>query len=120
MERVAALTGLFFLTLPTTKPTSNCPLCQFVSQRVHSRYFRLVSDLPWAGSQVELRLQVRRFFCLNTECKRSTFAERLTHIAAYARRTERLSALLNNLGMELGGQAAARVATTMAVPPPSS
>lgn len=116
LERVANLTGLFFVTVRTTKSTAQCPLCHFVSERVHSRYFRQVSDLSWAGSQVELRLQVRRFFCLNSECKRTTFAERLTHIAAYARRTDRLAAVLNSLGMELGGEAAARQATILAMP----
>jgi hypothetical protein len=33
---------------------SRCPLCGRDSSRVHSRYLRTVSDLPWHGISVEL------------------------------------------------------------------
>ncbi|GHP00273.1 hypothetical protein KSF_103200 [Reticulibacter mediterranei] len=31
----------------TTAPTAPCPVCQFPSNRVHSRYQRIAADLPW-------------------------------------------------------------------------
>jgi len=54
-----------------------CPLCQELTCRIHSYYQRTLADLPWAGFKVRLQLQVRRFFCLNPECKRKIFSERL-------------------------------------------
>lgn len=79
------------LLITSTIPTAACPLCQTESQRTHSRYTRHLTDLPWADFKVQIQLRVRRFKCINTECKRVTFAERLGEaIAVYARRTTRL------------------------------
>ncbi len=33
----------------TTASEALCPLCQYRSESIHSRYVRLVADLPWAG-----------------------------------------------------------------------
>lgn len=42
-----------------------CPLCGQLAERVHSRYVRTLTDLPWNGVAVRLRLTVRRYatFC---------------------------------------------------------
>ncbi len=90
----------------TTSPEALCPLCQYRSERVHSRYTRVVADLPWAGWGVRLELHVRRFFCQNPECKRRIFTERLPAVVApYARRTTRLADLLTLIGFAMGGEA---------------
>ncbi len=90
----------------TTSPAAHCPLCQCRSESVHSRYTRVVADLPWAGWGVRLELHVRRFFCQNPECKRRIFTERLPGvIAPYARRTTRLADLLTLIGFAMGGEA---------------
>jgi transposase len=54
-----------------------CPLCQCRCESIHSRYVRLVADLPWAGWAVRLELPVRRFFCQKREGRRQIFTERL-------------------------------------------
>lgn len=83
-----------------------CPLCQCRSESIHSRYTRVVADLPWAGWAVRLELHVRRFFCQNKECKRRIFTERLPGVVApYARRTMRLTDLLTLIGFAMGGEA---------------
>ena len=43
----------------TTSPEVLCPLCQCRSQSMHSRYVRVVADLPWAGWAVRLELHVQ-------------------------------------------------------------
>jgi hypothetical protein len=89
----------------------NCPICQTPSERVHSYYTRRVVDIPWAEAQVQIFIEVRRFYCLNQKCNRQTFAERLgPAIPAFARRTQRLTNQLEALGLALGGEAAARLA----------
>jgi transposase len=96
--------------------TATCPDCGTVSQRVHSRYERALGDLPWQGRPVTLRVQARRFRCLDPACPRQTFAERLASIAAVAaRRTERLGGLQRHLGLALGGEAGARLAERLAM-----
>jgi hypothetical protein len=93
-----------------------CPDCTVLSRRVHSRYDRTLHDLAWQGRPVTLRVQARRFRCLNLACPRQTFAERLVEIAAVAaRRTERLGELLRCLGLALGGEAGARLADRLAI-----
>ena len=111
-----ALDPLFVIHLHTTSQTASCPGCGKASSQVHSVYIRTVADLPWAGKQVRFRLKVRRLRCSNSNCQRVTFAERVTDIAAYARRTERMTHSLAQLGLELGGKAGARVAKGLAMP----
>jgi transposase len=94
-----------------------CPDCSAPSLRVHSRYDRVLADLPWQGRPVTLRLQARRFRCLNPSCPRQTFAERLPKTAPLAaRRTARLGELQRHLGLAVGGEAGARLAARLAVP----
>ena len=47
----------------TSTPTSvSCPLCYVQTPRVHSRYTRTLTDLPWGAYAVDLQLCVRKFF----------------------------------------------------------
>ena len=87
----------------TTSSGALCPLCQCRSESTHSRYVRVVADLPWAGWAVRLELHVRRFFCQNKACTRRIFTERLPGmVAPYARRTTRLTDLLTLIGFADG------------------
>jgi transposase len=100
----------------TTSPTSLCPLCHCVSSRVHSRYQRIVADLPWMGWAMRLRLHTRRFFCDNPACERQIFAERLPEVVAhYARHTLRLTEVLTLIAFALGGQAGKRLAEELSM-----
>lgn len=88
-----------------------CPQCGYSSARVHSRYTRRVADLPWHGVAVRLELHTRRFFCGSELCQRRIFCERLPSVvAAYARKTARLTTALELIGFALGGEAGARLA----------
>ena len=87
---------------------SRCPLCGRGSSRVHSRYTRTLSDLPWHGISVELEVRARRFFCEEASCERKIFCERLPDVAARARKTGRLEEALLAIVLELGGRAGAR------------
>jgi transposase len=81
-------------------------VCQFPTRRIHSRYQRIVSDLPWAHYRVVLQLSVRKFFCANGRCSRRIFTERLPGVVApWARRTERLLHWLAHIAFALGGAA---------------
>ena len=46
-------TGRVSIGVASATRRSVCPLCGRTSSRVHSRYARTVSDLPWHGISVE-------------------------------------------------------------------
>jgi transposase len=90
--------------------SSRCPVCGALSVRVHSGYIRQVADLPWLEVAVRLQLQVRRFFCDQPTCPRVIFTERLPGVVApYARRTLRLTRLVELVGFLLGGNAGSQI-----------
>ncbi|HZS91449.1 MAG TPA: ISL3 family transposase [Chloroflexota bacterium] len=98
----------------TIQPSRPCPACGQASARVHSRYLRLVRDLPSAGQPVRLLLRVRRFFCGAPSCPKRTFAERLPDLVPYrARQTPRCTQALRAIGFAVGGEAGARLATRL-------
>jgi transposase len=89
-------------------PTAACPRCQQPSGRVHSTYWRKLTDLPWSATPVTLHVHVRRFVCANRDCGRAIFCERLAPLAvAYGRRTQQVHAALAAIGLALGGRAGA-------------
>ncbi|MGW5642813.1 transposase family protein [Saccharopolyspora sp. NPDC003752] len=80
-----------------------CPGCGTLSDRVHSRYQRRLSDTAISSREVLIRLRVRRFFCDNTECAKKTFAEAVPELAArYGRRTTLLERVLCAVALALG------------------
>src|SRR5579884_1004839 len=70
------------LHVTATSRSSPCPVCARPATRMHSRYSRMVKDLPCAGQQVQLILHVRKFFCDTADCARKIFVERLPHLVA--------------------------------------
>ena len=77
--------------------------------RVHSRYRRVLRDLPILDCAVLLHITVRRFFCDQSTCSRTTFTEELSSLAVRrAQRTMRRTQTLLTLGQALGGEAGAR------------
>lgn len=98
------------LSLSSMQIRVPCPLCGRLTQRVHSHYERTLADLPCVQFRLKLILQVCKFFCPNTECRRRIFTERLPEVAVpWARKTMRFVQRLQALGLALGGAAGARL-----------
>ena len=105
------------LDLTATRGAVPCPLCSAPSSRVHGYYTRSVADLPWAGVPIQLQLHVRRFVCIHPACPRATFSEPLPEVVApSARRSVRLANEQRQLGLQVGGAMAARVAQRQGMP----
>jgi transposase len=105
------------LQLTTTALAACCPRCAVPSSSVHSRYQRRLTDLPWGTRPVHIQLMVRKFICRNLHCPRRIFTERVPELVApYARKTQRLIAALQALGVALGGHAGARLAHRLGLP----
>ena len=107
IEEVQATIKLIVSSIQTIV---KCPVCNNQTHRIHSRYERTLTDLPWADYNITLQLRVRKFFCINTLCKRRIFTQRLASVTApWARRTLRLAQRLTDIGLALGGAAGERL-----------
>jgi len=114
LECIVSAPDLVTLIVKTFQPLATCPTCGKESNRIHSRYQRKVADLPCNGVSVCLRIRSRKFFCLNGDCRRSSFTERVPSVVdRYARRTVRLNDALRLIGYIAGGEAGARLATKL-------
>ncbi|MGE0683437.1 MAG: transposase family protein [Candidatus Binatia bacterium] len=88
LEDIVTSAEAITLIVTTCQPQASCPQCHFPSRRLHSRYRRLVADLPWLGVVVRVEVHTRRFRCERTDCPQRIFCERLpTVVKAYGRQT---------------------------------
>lgn len=116
LESIISEENQVVLVARTSQSAAPCPRCHQASSRVHSYYLRTVADLPWQGVNVQLQLLTRRFFCIDENCVRRIFCERLPRVvAAYGRQTVRLNDALRLIGMMLGGQAGVKLANGLGI-----
>src|SRR5262245_28475042 len=114
IEKISFCSNEVWLVVKTRLLKATCPSCGWQSDKAHSRYQRHLTDLPWEGVAVKLSLSVRKFFCLNPDCRRRIFCERLPGLAApYAHQTVRFNELITTLGLAMGGRLGMRTARTM-------
>jgi transposase len=96
--------------------TGSCPSCQRSSQAIHSRYWRVLRDLPSQGKAVELHVEVRRFRCRDRDCLRKTFVEQVPTVTVRrGQQTLRFSETVRIVGYSLGGEAGFRLAKRLGI-----
>ena len=116
IEQVSVTNGVT-VTVRAASPTACCPCCGTICQRVHSHYTRMLRDLPASGRPVHLKVDVRRFFCQESTCRRKIFAERFPFLTLpRVKFTLRLQEALREMGFELGGEAGARLGKRLSYP----
>lgn len=116
LESIVAAKSSLTIVVSSVQRRAKCPLCQQFSPKKHSSYLRRVADLPWQGVPVELRLAVHKFFCINDDCRRKVFAERLPSVVTVsARRTERLDSTFGAIAFALGGAAGKMLAERLSL-----
>ncbi|WP_019587602.1 ISL3 family transposase [Deinococcus apachensis] len=93
---------------------ANCPLCGQRSYRLHSRSTRTLHDLPFGGFPTVVHLRLHRFRCLQPDCVRRVFCERLPLLVTpYAQRTLRCTRALTHLASTASGRGGARLGTQL-------
>jgi transposase len=87
-----------------------CPGCGRPSDWEHSRYVRHLADEAVGGRPVVIDLSVRRLYCENPECAKSTFVEQVDGLTVrYQRRTPALQRVVETVAVQLAGKAGARL-----------
>lgn len=94
--------GQILVLVESTRQKASCPCCGKESTKVHSHYLRYPLDLPWSQTPVILHLQAKRFFCVNDQCPKRTFAERFPgYVDWYALRTLRVKEKQERIGLSV-------------------
>ncbi len=63
LESLSIETGRVSIRAASESRRCICPPCGHGSSRIHNRYTRTVSDLPWHRDSVRLEVRARRLFC---------------------------------------------------------
>ena len=117
VDRVLLKGSTIRLEATTTSPRTECPACGNASERVHSRYERRLADTGIGGRPALVVLTVRRFFCDQTSCPKTTFAEQVPGLTRrYGRHTGPAEHVVAAVAMALGGRAGARLVGRLALP----
>ena len=77
IERIEPAPDRLIIVARPAAGSAACPTCGQMSDNVHSRYQRRLSDLRSQGKAVCLNILTRRFRCLAIDCRQRIFAERL-------------------------------------------
>ncbi|MHC5262669.1 transposase family protein [Streptomyces sp. UC4497] len=91
-------------------PPGRCPQCAHPATRVHSRYWRQISEVPVSGRWLIVRLHVRRFFCDQSQCQCRTFVEQVAGLTEPRRRSSPAARpVMKAVATELGGRPGQRL-----------
>ncbi|MCZ4120233.1 ISL3 family transposase [Streptomyces sp. H39-S7] len=115
VEAVEAGGALVRITVRTEDAVPvDCPGCGRSSDWDHSRYVRRVADEAIGGRPVLIEISVRRLYCENPDCAKTTFVEQVAGVTErYQRRTPALRRIVEALAVVLAGSAAARLLTVL-------
>lgn len=100
----------------STHESCPCPHCQVPSTRPHSRYTRMIQDLPIAGKAVSILLITRKWFCDQPNCTQKIFTERYDWISKNGRRTLRAEEVLRKIAFSTSCLNGEKVAKTLPLP----
>ncbi len=93
-----------------------CPLCKELSNKVQGYYKRCPNDLPLANYRIQFCLKVKRFYCLNSSCDRTTFAESFEPwLARYAHRSNRLKVRQGGIAIAMSAKAGEALLSKMQI-----
>jgi transposase len=117
IDTVEQRSQMLLVSLHATSSSVPCPRCGTAGSRIHSRYYRTVTDVTCGGQRVVLKLLVRKWVCALASCPQRIFAERFPGLVqTYARMTERLIQALQSVGSTTNGADGARMLSRLAMP----
>ena len=121
VQNIEQSDGVFHVYAVSFSEEGTCPYCGHKSKKVHSRYVRVIHDLSILGHRVIIYLGVRKFFCHNHECGKTTFAEQPgTEVFRYRRRTCRCEVAVARHGISASSNSASRLLSLLGISVSSS
>jgi transposase len=117
LESIALNFGKVVIQLISKKALAPCPVCNMLSNSIHSSYLRNITDLPILGPTAVIEMQVRKFFCGNSNCERKIFCERITDITSpYGRKTDRCKEFSSRIAFSTSCEAASKICKYIGIP----
>jgi zinc-finger of transposase IS204/IS1001/IS1096/IS1165 len=99
IERIEHSGDALWMSASVRARTATCRFCGIASGRVYGRYSRELRDVSVAGATAKIRLQVRRFICVNAACTVRTFVEQVDGVTRRRLRTTGLAAAMSAHGL---------------------
>ena len=104
------------LTVKSNHNSARCPSCNHISSRPHSRYTRLIQDLPVTDQSITLLFISHKWFCNHSSCPIKVFTERYDWLAPNGRRTLRAEKVLQKIAFSTSCLAGEKVARAVNLP----
>lgn len=96
--------------------SAHCTKCKRKSKSVHSYRKRRLQHAPCAGQAVYLTFNIRHWYCRNSSCEKTIFADSLAPFADPKQQaTNLLQKQQRQLGLIAGGEAGKRAATSTGI-----
>jgi len=101
--------NFMYITVESNRSSFQCPHCNTISNKVHSRYERSFQDLPIQGYKVIIVLINKKYFCENPSCNYKTFAETFSFVKYKAKKTIRLENEIVKIAANVSSVAASKI-----------
>ena len=106
------LNDAIYINVRSVREYAICPYCNTPSTKVHSHYKRSFQDLPIQDKKTVIILSNRKMFCVNKDCKHTTFAETFNFIEFKSKKTSRLQNEIINISKNVSSMSATRIINT--------
>ncbi|MEP3329805.1 transposase family protein, partial [Sedimentitalea sp.] len=117
VERVERTTAGSWVVSGSLAQRGICPGCGSRSRRRHGWRRRRLQDFPAHGEVVIVDLRVCRWRCTSRQCRLVTFSDQAPAVAGpLARRTSRVSLIVQHVGHAAGGRPAERLMHRLGIP----
>ena len=98
-----------YINVSSNREDAVCPYCGWKSSKKHSSYERSFQDLPIMGKKTIIIINNRKMFCLNPDCKHTTFAETFSFIRPKAKKSNRLLDKIIDVSLNVSSMYAADI-----------
>lgn len=109
------INGRIDIYLKSRPHSCKCPACGQESRKLHATYTRILQDTPIHCHPTYLHTTVFKYKCLNPECRRHVFMEKLPFAKASQVRTDALNVLILGVSMFLSNEGASKVLSLLGV-----
>ena len=101
--------------LKSRSHSCKCPDCGMESHKLHSTYKRVLQDMPIRLKKTYVHANIYKYDCVNPECSRKVFMEKLPFAHPSQVRTDSLNTLILSIAMFLSNEGTSRVLSLLGI-----